>query len=144
MVRRALVPGLAAAAIAFIVGYTVGGGDVAISATLGIAVVVGNFAANGLSLAWASTVSVTAVQVVALVGFVVRLAIIVGVMFALDATAWFSPVAFGLTVMPATLVLLVFEAMLVHRHRIGTDLNIPADPAAVAASERLAAKEAAR
>lgn len=144
MVRRALLPGVAAGAVAFIVGYLVGGADVAISATLGIAVVVGNFAANGLSLAWASTVSVTAVQVVALAGFVVRLGVIVGLMVALSSTAWFSPVAFGLTVMPATLVLLVFEAMLVVRHRIGTDLDIPADVPATLAAERLAAKEAAR
>jgi hypothetical protein len=143
MVRRALVPGAAATALAFIAGYFFAGGDVATSAALGVAVVVANFAANGLSLAWASTISVTAVQVVALVGFVVRLGIIAGLMFALDTMAWFSPLAFGLAVMPATLVLLAFEAMLVLRRHLGTALDLPADPAAVAAAQRLAAKEAA-
>lgn len=143
MVRRALVPGAVAAALAFILGYLFAGGDTAASASLGVAVVVVNFAAHGYSLAWAAGISVAVVQVVALAGFAVRLGIIVGLMFLLDGMAWFSALAFGLAVVPATLVLLVYEALLVVRG-MGSQLDIPPDPAAARAAERLAAREASR
>ena len=42
---------------------------------------------------------------IVLVGFVVRLGMIVGLMVALSITAWFSATAFGLAVAPATLLL---------------------------------------
>jgi hypothetical protein len=82
-----------------------------------------------------------AVQAVALVGFVVRLGVIVGVLFALNTLDWFSPLAFGLAVVPATLLLLGFEARLAIRG-LGADLQIPADPAAIRAGDTLAAREA--
>ena len=141
MVRRALVPGVAAFAIATGVGWVLGGPGAGASAGIGIVIVYLNFAANGLSLAWASTVSVTAVQVVAFVGFIVRLAVIVAVMFALNTLAWFSPVAFGLAVVPATMLLLGYEARLAIRG-LGAQLQIPADPAADRAGAALAAREA--
>ncbi|MBI4260509.1 MAG: hypothetical protein HY658_08075 [Actinobacteria bacterium] len=143
MVRRALVPGAVASALAFILGSLFAGSDVAASATLGIAVVVANFAAHGLSLAWAAGVSVTAVQVVALLGFALRLGVIVVLMLVLNAlTAWFSALAFALAVVPATILLLSYETFVMLRLRVGTQLEIPADPAAVRAAERLAAKQA--
>jgi hypothetical protein len=55
--------------------------------------------------------------------------------------AWFSPLAFALAVVPGTLALLVYEAKLA-LSGMGATLQIPADEAAVRASERLAAKEA--
>jgi ATP synthase protein I len=143
MVRRALVPGAVAAALAFILGQLIAGSDVALSAAVGISVVTLNFAAHGYSLAWAAGVSVTAVHVVALAGFAVRLGVIVGLMFLFDRTSWFSPLAFGLAVVPATLLLLVYEALLVVRG-MGAQLEIPPDPAAVRAAERLAARGALR
>src|SRR5688500_17391530 len=96
MVRRALLPGAAAIVLAGAGGYAAGGSGVAASAAIGIAIVVANFAAHGMSLAWASTVSVTAVQVVALGGFAVRMGVIVGLLFLLDSLSWFSALAFGL------------------------------------------------
>ncbi len=141
MVRRALAPGAAAVAIAAALGFPFGGTNAALSASLGCAVVVANFAAHGLSLSRASRISVTAVHVVALVGFVVRLGVIVALMFALKTTSWFSPLAFGLAVVPFTMLLLGYEARLVLKG-LGGALQIPADPAAARAAERLAAREA--
>ncbi|HEU4526359.1 MAG TPA: ATP synthase subunit I [Actinomycetota bacterium] len=141
MVRRALVPSALAVAVAALVGLAASGPDAAASAAIGVAIVSLNFAAHGLSLAWASGVSIAAVHAVALGGFVVRLGVIVAAMFALNTMTWFSPLAFGLAVVPATLLLLVYEARLAIRG-LGATLQIPADPAAVRAAETLAAREA--
>ncbi|MEX2276102.1 MAG: ATP synthase subunit I [Actinomycetota bacterium] len=141
MVRRALMPGGIAVPAAAAIGWLLGGPDAGVSAAIGILLVLANFAAHGLSLAWASTVSVTAVHAVALGGFVVRLAVIVGVLFALNTLAWFSPLAFGLALVPATLLLLGYEARLMLRG-VGAALQIPADPAAIRAERALAAREA--
>jgi hypothetical protein len=141
MVRKATVPAVAAFALAVVVGWVLGGPGAAASAGIGIALVYVNFATHGWSLAWASTVSVGTVMGVALGGFAIRLGIIVGAMFALDTLSWFSPVAFALAVVPATLLLLAYEAQLVSRG-MGASLQIPADPAAARAGEALAAREA--
>lgn len=141
MVRRALGPATVAFVVAVLAGWAFGGPGAGVSAGIGIAIVLANFAAHGYSLAWASTISVVAVQAFALVGFVVRLGLIVGVLFALNTLDWFSPLAFGLAVVPATLLLLGFEARLAIRG-LGADLQIPADPAAIRAGDALAAREA--
>ena len=78
---------------------------------------------------------------VALGGFVLRLGVVVAAMFVLDTLTWFSPLAFGLAVVPATALLLVYEARLAIRG-LGATLQIPADPAAVRAAETFAAREA--
>jgi hypothetical protein len=140
MVRRAIVPSAAAFLVASGVAFALGGAGAALSAAIGVVVVFVNFAAHGWSLGRASTISITAVHAVALVGPVVRIGIVVGLMFALDTLAWFSPVAFGLTVVPATIGLLAYEARLTMRG-VGAQLQIPADPPATRASAALAAKE---
>jgi hypothetical protein len=141
MVRRALVPSLIALPAAYLAGLALSGPGAAASAAIGVAVVFLNFAAHGLSLAWASTVSISVVHAVALVGPVVRIAVIVVLMFALNTLEWFSPLAFGLAAVPGTLLLLAYEARLTIRG-LGSSLQIPADPAAVRAAETLAAREA--
>ncbi|HEX6263527.1 MAG TPA: hypothetical protein VF097_11845 [Actinomycetota bacterium] len=140
MVLKALAAGAAAAPVAFGAGFVAGGGAAALSALLGVVLVVLNFAAHGLSLAWAAGVSIPAVQAVALGGFVGRMGLIAGTMVALDRAAFFSPLVFGLTVIAATLALLVYEARLV-RAGLGGALEIPPDPVAVAAREALRLKE---
>jgi hypothetical protein len=141
MVRRALVPAVAAFLVASLLAGLIGGAGAAVSAGLGVAVVTVNFVVSGYLLAWASTVSINVVQGVALGGFFVRLGVIVGVMFGLNTLAWFSPIAFGLAVVPFTMLLLAYEAQLMLRGT-GTELQIPADPAAIAAARELAAREA--
>jgi hypothetical protein len=142
MVLRAIVPSVLASIVATVVAWAIGGPGAAVSAALGVAVVLGNFAVHGWSLSKASEISITAVHAVALVGPVIRIGVIVGLMFALDGLRWFSPVAFGLTVVPATIGLLVYEARLTLRG-VGAQLQIPADPSAVRANAALAAKEKA-
>lgn len=142
MVRKALAAGAVAAPVAFGAGFLAGGGGDAVSALLGVVVVVLNFAAHGVSLAWAAGVSVIAVQAVALVGFVVRMGLITGALLALSRAAFFSPLVFGLTVIAGTLALLVYEARLV-RAGLGGTLEIPADPVAVRAARALRLKESA-
>jgi hypothetical protein len=108
----------------------------------GIVVVVANFAVHGWSLARASRISISAVHAVALGGVVLRLGAIVAAMFAFDTTAWFSPLAFGIAVVPGTLALLAYEAALTLDGRLGGQLDIPPDETAVEAAERLATREA--
>ena len=135
------MPSLIALPAAYLAGLALSGPGAAASAAIGVAVVFLNFAAHGLSLAWASTVSISVVHAVALVGPVVRIAVIVVLMFALNTLEWFSPLAFGLAAVPGTLLLLAYEARLAIRG-LGGMLQIPADPAAVRAAETLAAREA--
>jgi hypothetical protein len=142
MVRRAFLPGVIAVPVAFGLAYAFGGAGAAWSAAIGVMVVLANFVAHGLSLAWASNVSIGAVHAVSLGGVIIRLGIIIGLMFALDTLEWFSPVAFGLAVVPGTLALLAYEAKLV-AGGLGGVLEIPADPAAADAAERLRAEELA-
>lgn len=141
MVRRASLPAVVGVGIAGTLGALAGGADAAWSAALGGAIVALNFAAHGLSLAWASTISVSAVFAVALGGFVVRLGVVVAALFLLDTYDPFSPVAFGIAVVPATMLLLAFEARLVTRG-LGATLEIPADPVAARAASALTAREA--
>ena len=141
LVRRALGPSLLALLVALGAGWGLGGLDAGVSAGIGVVLVTVNFAVHGLSLSWASRISIAAVQAVALGGFVVRLGSLAGMMVALNALSWFSPLAFGLAVVPATLLLLVYETRLVLRGLGGT-LQVPAEPAAVRAAEALAGREA--
>lgn len=141
MVRRALVPGAVAVPVAYLTGTLLADGEAGVSAATGVVVVLANFVAHGWSLAWASRISVALVQGVALAGVVVRIGAIVGLMFLLNATEWFSPLAFGLAVVPGTLLLLVYETRLVLRG-LGGELQIPADDPAVRAAERLSARQA--
>jgi hypothetical protein len=141
MIRRALVPSAAAFLLATGLAWILGGPGAAVSAAIGIVIVFANFSVHAWSLARASKISIPAVHAVALVGPVVRLGIIVGLMFALNTLSWFSVVAFGLTVVPATMLLLAYEARLAIRGT-GAQLQIPADPAAARAAEALAAREA--
>lgn len=142
MVRKALVAGAAAAPVAFGAGFLAGGAGPALSAVLGVSVVVLNFAAHGASLAWAAGISVVAVQAVALGGFVVRMGVITGALFALARAAFFSPLVFGLTVIAGTVALLVYEARLV-KAGLGGALEVPPDPVAVRAGEALRIRESA-
>jgi hypothetical protein len=115
MVARAMLPGAAAVALAFVLGLAVAGPGVAFSAALGVLIAVANFAASGYLLAWAASISLTVVQLVVLGGFVLRLGAILGLMVALSFTNWFSAPAFGLAVAPATLLVFVYESVLVLR-----------------------------
>jgi len=112
LVRRVLPFAAPAFALALVIGALVGGRDVAWSAALGIVVVAVNFAANGLSLAWAARISPNVLFGVAMGGFVVRLGAVLVVMLLLDRLTFFSPTAFIAALVPATVALLVLEIRL--------------------------------
>ena len=67
---------------------------------------------GGSGAAWAAKVSPTMLAIVALGGYLVRLIIFTMVLVGLNTLAWFSPLAFALALMPATIALLVYEAKL--------------------------------
>ncbi len=114
LIRRALPFGPPALVVALLAGAALGGWDAGASAAIGVAVVVVNFVVHGWSLSRAARVSLTVLYAVGLGGFVVRLAAIAGIMLALDRLAFFSPLAFGLAVVPATMGLLVLEMRQLH------------------------------
>ncbi len=110
LVRRVLpfVPLVALVAVGL--GYAAGGADAAWSAAIGITIVTANFLMFALSIAWAATISPTMIAIVALGGYLVRLIVFTVALVILTKLSWFSPVAFALTLVPATIALLVYEA----------------------------------
>ncbi|HJP66222.1 MAG TPA: hypothetical protein VKA30_07960 [Actinomycetota bacterium] len=129
IIRRLAPFGLPALALALLVGAAAGGWNVGWSALLGVAVVWANSAVSALSVARAARISLTALYAVALGGFVVRMAVIVAIMAGLNRLAFFSPLAFGLAVVPATLLMLVFEMKLL-AGGLGAELHVQASTAA--------------
>jgi ATP synthase protein I len=112
VVRRVLPFSIPAFLIALFAGALAGGWGVGWSAALGIAVVTANLAVSGLSISYAAKISPQAMFAVATVGFVVRMGIILAILFGLDQLSWFSPLAFGLAVVPATILMLAYEMKL--------------------------------
>jgi ATP synthase protein I len=110
LVRRALPFVPVCAVLAFAAGALAGGVGAAWSAAIGVGVVASNFVASALSIAWAARIAPTLIFAVALGGFFIRMVVIVIALVALNGLSWFSPTAFALSVVPATIVLLVFEA----------------------------------
>ena len=110
LVRRATPWALPATGIALAVGYLLGDWATAWSAAIGVGIVILNLVAHGLSLAWAARISPTMIFAVGMGGFVLRLATIAMTLVLLDRLSWFSPLAFALAVVPATILLLVYEA----------------------------------
>jgi hypothetical protein len=124
LVRRATPYGFPAAVVALVAGAAAGGWGIGWSAAIGIAVVTLNFAASGLSMARAARISLLALAAVGTVGWIVRLSLILGLLFLLNGFEWFSPVAFGLAVVPATTLLIGYEMKLM-AGGIGQQLVLP-------------------
>ncbi len=110
MVRRAIPWGVPALGVALGVGHLFGDWATAWSAAIGVGIVLLNLVAHGLSMAWAARISPTMIFAVGMAGFVLRLATIAITLVLLNQLGWFSPVAFALAVVPATIFLLVYEA----------------------------------
>ena len=124
ILRRVAPLAVPAVGAALVVGAAAGGWPTGWSASLGVAIVALNAAASGLSQAWAAGVSLTALAAVTMVGFVVRLGLIVLAMALLNRLSWFSALAFGLAVVPATVGLLAYEMRRVARG-VGQELTLP-------------------
>jgi len=124
MVRRALPFAVGVVILCFALGTAARGLGVGASVATGAAVAFANFAAAGLTLVWASRISVTFLGVAAFSGVVVRLAVIAGVVVLLDRLALFSPGAFFLGVLPLSFALLLFEAKIL-MGPVGREVRIP-------------------
>jgi hypothetical protein len=111
-----------AVVVAFAVGFLAAGAGAGWSAALGILVVAVNLVVLTASLSWAARISPTAIYGVSLGGFVVRLMVFTLLLVALDATAWFSTVAFIAAFVPATIALLAVELKILSSRRVQADL----------------------
>jgi hypothetical protein len=124
LVRMVVPFGPPAALAALLIGRLAVDWGAGWSAAIGIAVVVANAVANAILLSRAARISLTAYSAAVMGGFVVRLAVIVAIMLGLNRLSWFSPLAFGLAVVPATILLLGYEMKLV-AGGVGQELQIP-------------------
>lgn len=105
MVRRSL-PALPA--IVLLAGL-IWGVDGALSAAFAILLVLMNFALSAALLSWASRISLAVLMVVAMTGFLFRLALITAIVLLVKDQAWVSLVPLGLTLIVTHLGLLVWE-----------------------------------
>ena len=90
------------------------GGDGAWSAAFGLTLATLNLLVAAASLEWAAGVSLTAVGAVALGGYVVRLAVISGVVLGIRNLGWVDLPSLGVSLVVAHLGLLVWEARSIH------------------------------
>ena len=107
IVKRTLVVGPIAVAIAWLIR----GPDGALAAALGVAIVVGNFVLSGWLLSRALKISLPVYHAAALFGFLLRLALIAGAMFAAAALLDLDRYAMGIAAVGSYLVLLTLEAV---------------------------------
>jgi hypothetical protein len=109
-IRRVLPLAPLALIVAVVVAAAIGGSDAAWSAGIAVVIVLLNFVAAALSVAWAARISPMILFAVAMGGFVARLLIYTIALVLLNTLEWFSPLAFALTLVPVTIGLLVVEA----------------------------------
>ena len=91
------------------------GWDAAWSSGLGIAVVIANFLLFGWILSMSARISLQAYHAAALIGFALRLALFVGLVYLISVTVEVDRLAFGITAVVAYLALLVAEAVAVSK-----------------------------
>lgn len=123
LVRKVVPFGAPAALVALLAGRLAVDWGTGSSAAIGVGVVVANAVANAVLLSRAARISLTAYSAAVMGGFVARLAVIVAIMFALNRLGWFSALAFGLAVVPATILLLAYEMRLV-AGGVGQELDV--------------------
>jgi hypothetical protein len=109
-IRRVLPWAPVALVAAFALGRLFGGTGAAWSAAIAVVIVVVNFVAAALSVAWAARISPPILFAVAMGGFVVRLIVYTVALVLLNTLEWFSPLAFALALVPTVIGLLVIEA----------------------------------
>jgi len=105
MSRRGLLvaPGLVAVAALI---WGVHGGE---SAAFAIACALGNLLLAAALVSWAARISLVALAAAALGGYVLRLALLTGVVFAVRHQGWISWIPFALTLLVTHLGLLLWE-----------------------------------
>ncbi len=91
------------------------GGEGALAAATGVAIVAGNFWLSGLVLSRSARISLSLYHAAALFGFFLRLGLIMATMFAVAAVFEIDRVALGISAVVGYLVLLSWEALAVAR-----------------------------
>lgn len=107
--------------LVLVVGAVGWGIDGALSSGLGLALVLANLVLAASLLGWAATVSPTALMAAALGGFVVRMALLIGVIAMVRDLTWIELVPLGSTIVVTHLGLLIWET----RH-VSASLAFPA------------------
>jgi len=125
MAKRALLPGAVLAVAAFGIGYAVNGINAAVSALLGVVVVSVSFAGYVVILGRARKVSAGAMQAATLGGWLIRLAIIVGCLFAVRGLGG-DVAAFGFAAIATAIAVAMYEAYVV----LSGKLQPPPEPGA--------------
>lgn len=105
MVRRALPVAPLVIGLAAVVWGFAG----ALSAAVAVALVLVNFLAASWMLATAARINEAMLMATALFGYVLRLALIFAVVFAVRDASWIEPMALGLTLVVSHLGLLAWE-----------------------------------
>ncbi len=128
MAVRALVPGAVLAIAAFGIGAAANGIRAGVSALLGVLLVSASFALYVVVLGRARRMSASAMQGVTLGGWLVRLAVIVGSLFAVKAADG-DVAAFGFAAIVTAISVAVYEAWVVLTGKLepGAGPN-PAEP----------------
>jgi hypothetical protein len=93
------------------------GGEGAVGAVLGVAVVVGNFLLAGAMLSVAIRISLAMYHAAALFGFFLRLGLIIGTMLLIASLVELDRTAFGISAVVTYMVLLILESVAVARGR---------------------------
>ncbi len=124
IVMLALWPGLVAIVAAGSLGAIAASAAAGASAALGVAIVVANFTAAGLSVTWAARRSFSAFQAVALGGLLVRIALVLATLALLGRLPWVVEPALVSALVPALLLYVAAEHYLVFRTRLGRPLPI--------------------
>lgn len=93
------------------------GGEGAVGAVLGLAVVVGNFLLAGAMLSLAIRISLAMYHAAALFGFFLRLGLIIGTMLLIASLVELDRTAFGISAVVTYMVLLILESVAVARGR---------------------------
>ena len=91
------------------VAWAVWGPHGGISAAVGVGLAVANLLLAAALLSWAARVSLTALAAAALGGYILRLALLTGVVFAIHGQSWVAWVPLALTLLITHLGLLVWE-----------------------------------
>ncbi|MDE0319359.1 MAG: ATP synthase subunit I, partial [Acidimicrobiaceae bacterium] len=81
----------------------------AFSSALGYVLVIGNLATAATLMAWGARTSPTALMGATLGGFIARLAVLAGIVFAVAQLSFFEPVPIAITIIASHLGLLVWE-----------------------------------
>ncbi|MDH2429967.1 hypothetical protein [Sphaerisporangium sp. TRM90804] len=107
--KGAAIPTLVVGLVAVIVAAILGGGTGALGAAIGVAVVAGFFTAGLVAVTWAGRVSPQMMMLAAVLGYLVKVILLMVLLSVFrDATA-FSPRAFGWSVVVCTIAWTIGE-----------------------------------